>query len=60
MRDPIKAELRRHRQDHARKFNFDLAAICEGLREQSRNLQGIRLPPNRIGRKDENSLGDNP
>ncbi|MHC4517915.1 MAG: hypothetical protein ACYTAS_04950 [Planctomycetota bacterium] len=41
MRDPISAELHRSRQDHARKFNSDLAAMGTGLREQSRDHGGL-------------------
>lgn len=32
--DPIVEEVRRHREAHAAKFNFDLAAICRDLRQQ--------------------------
>jgi hypothetical protein len=32
MRDPIVEEVRKHRMDHTRKFNFDLAAICNDLK----------------------------
>jgi hypothetical protein len=48
MRDPIHEEIHRYREEHARKFNFDLAAICKDLRERSRDLQVVRLPPNKI------------
>ena len=48
MKDPINEELHRYREEHARRFNFDLAAICKDLKEQSRNLKVVRLPPKRI------------
>jgi hypothetical protein len=48
MKDPIHEELHRYREEHARKFNFDLAAICKDLRERSRDLKVVRLPPHRI------------
>ena len=34
MTDPIVAEVRKHRDEHARKFNYDLDAICADLIEQ--------------------------
>jgi hypothetical protein len=33
-----------YRAEHARKFNFGLAATCRDLKEQSRNLKTVRLP----------------
>ncbi len=33
-RDPIVEEVRRIRDEHARKFNYDLHAICEDFRWQ--------------------------
>ena len=51
MRDPINEEIHKYREEHARKFNFDLRAICEDLRamQRSSHLKVVRLPPNRIG-----------
>jgi len=60
MRDPINAELHRYRKEHARKFNFDLAAICKDLREQFRHPKTVRLPPKRIRRQDEDNARENP
>ncbi len=37
MRDPIVEEIRRIRQEHAKKFNFDLDAIFEDLKQKERN-----------------------
>ncbi len=50
MRDPINEEIHKYRQEHARKFNFDLAAICEDLRatQRSRDLKVVRLPAKKI------------
>jgi hypothetical protein len=31
--DPIVAEIRRYRAEHAAKYGHDLARICEALRE---------------------------
>lgn len=49
-KDPIVEEIRRHREQYAAQFNYDLHAICEDLR----SLQGkdgravVSLPPKRI------------
>ena len=58
MKDPIHEELHKYRKEHARKFNFDLAAICKDLRERSRDLKVVRLPPNRIGSKHKDKVGN--
>ena len=34
MNDPIVEEVRKHREQYAAKFNYDLAAICKDLRER--------------------------
>ena len=53
MKDPINEEIHKYRAEHARKFNFDLGAICEDLRamQRSSNLHVVRLPAKRIGPK---------
>ena len=53
MKDPINEEIHKCRAEHARKFNFDLAAICKDLRERSPDVKAIRLPPKRTCRKRE-------
>ena len=47
MKDPIVEEIRRHRDDHAKKFNYDLNAICADLIERQNNSghQLVRLKP---------------
>ncbi|HUT55810.1 MAG TPA: hypothetical protein VM658_20635 [bacterium] len=47
MNDPIVAEVRKHRMEHTRKFNGDLAAICEDLRKVQQNSghKIVRLRP---------------
>ena len=40
--DPIVAEVRRFREEHAKKFNYNLRAIYEDLIEQER-LSGRRF-----------------
>lgn len=47
MKDPINEEIHKYRQEHARKFNFDLGAICKDLKERSRDLKVVRLPAKR-------------
>ena len=34
MKDPIVEEVRKARQKHTEKFNYDLHLICEDLREK--------------------------
>ena len=34
MNDPIIDEIRKHRDEHAEKFNYDLKLICEDLRKK--------------------------
>ena len=48
--DPIVAEIRRIRNEHAAKFNFDIAAICEDIRrlEKESGGQYVSFPPRRV------------
>jgi len=50
MKDPIVEEVRRYRMEHTRKFNANLAAICEDLRslERKSGHKVVRLPPRRL------------
>ena len=32
MKDPIVAEIHRHRAAHGKRFNYDIHAICEDIR----------------------------
>jgi hypothetical protein len=34
--DPIVAEIRKVRDEHAAKFNYDIAAICDDIRRQEK------------------------
>jgi hypothetical protein len=47
--DPIVDEVRKAREEHARKFGNDLAAICRDLREQQARSgrKVVRLEPRR-------------
>lgn len=53
MNDPIVDEVRRHRDEHARRFNYDLRAICADLmaRQQKSGHRLVRLKPRAITRK---------
>jgi hypothetical protein len=47
MKDPIVAEVRKHRMQHTRKFNGDLTAICQDLRavQKASGHKIVRLRP---------------
>jgi hypothetical protein len=49
MRNPIVEEIRRIRQEHARKFHFDLDAIFEDLKDKERKSgrKTVTLKPRR-------------
>jgi len=60
MNDPIVAEVRKYRDEHARKFNYDLDAICADLvAKQEKRGRKIRrrdksatigsTPPRKLG-----------
>jgi len=51
-RDPIVEQVRRVRQRHAAKFDYDLEAICRDLKEGERKggRKIVSLPPKRTGR----------
>ena len=50
MKDPIVEQVRRYRMEHTRKFNADLAAICEDLRsiQRASGHKVVRLPARRL------------
>ncbi len=47
--DPIVAEIRKTRNEHAAKFNYDIAAICEDIRRQEKESgrEYVSYPPRR-------------
>jgi ABC-type Zn uptake system ZnuABC Zn-binding protein ZnuA len=47
MEDPIVEEVRKARQDHAKKFNHDLSEICKDLKkiEKKYEQRTVSLPP---------------
>jgi hypothetical protein len=48
--DPIVEEVRKHRQEHAERFNYDLDAIYEDLKRKERasHRKVVRRPPKPI------------
>ena len=48
--DPIVAEVRRVRQEHARRFGYDLRTIYDALKEQDEQAvcKKVSLSPKRI------------
>lgn len=47
--DPIVDEIRKYREEHAKKFNYDLRAIFEDLKkmEAAYSDRLVKLPPKR-------------
>ena len=47
LRDPIVEEVRGHRDEYAKRFNYDLRAICHDLKEQQERSgrKRVSLPP---------------
>ena len=51
-RDPIVEEVRKVRDAYAKKFNYDLDAICRDLQEKQRlSKKVISLPPKRPNKR---------
>lgn len=50
MRDPIVESVREAREEHAKKFDYDLHKICEDLRSKQKDCghRVVSLPPKRI------------
>lgn len=46
-KDPVVEEVRRIRERHAKKYSYDLDAICKALREDQRKSgrKVVSLPP---------------
>lgn len=53
MKDPIVEEIRRIRDEHARRFGYDLAAICADIRQHQRSCGHpvMRLTKKKEGHK---------
>ncbi len=54
-KDPIIEEVRKARDEYAKKFNYDLDAICRDLKaKQSKNKRNVvSFPPKLVKRKTE-------
>ncbi len=52
-KDPIVEEVRKIREKHATKFNYDLDAICRDLKEQERKSERkvVSLPAKKPTRR---------
>ena len=52
MRDPIVESVREAREEHAKKFNYNLHDICEDLRSKQKDCghKVVSLPPKRIAK----------
>ena len=50
MKDPIAAEVRRHRMEHTRRFRGALSAICADLRsiQSASGHKVVRLSPKKL------------
>jgi hypothetical protein len=50
MRDPIVESVREARDEHAKKFNYNVHEICEDLRSKQKACghEVVSLPPKRI------------
>lgn len=50
MKDPIVEEVRKYRMEHTKKFNADLASICEDLRSTQKDSghKVVRLPARKL------------
>ncbi len=49
MKDPFISEVRKYREEHSRKFNFDIHTICNDLRGYQKELyESSEIDENRI------------
>ena len=53
MKDPIVEKIRRFRNEHAKKFNYDLDAICEDFKAHQSHYTNrlVKLKPKKIADK---------
>ncbi len=54
MKDPIIEEIRKIRNEHAKRFNYNLNAICEDFisHQEQYGDRLVRLSPRRINKSD--------
>ncbi|MBI3469361.1 MAG: hypothetical protein HY000_40685 [Planctomycetes bacterium] len=50
LHDPIVEEVRKARDEYAKRFNYDLDAICRDLqmKQQARDKKVVSFPPKRV------------
>jgi hypothetical protein len=62
MKDPIVAEVRKHRWEHTRKFGGELTAICADLRsiQNASGHEVVRLAPQKLESTRASSRGGKP
>ena len=55
-KDPIVEEIRKFREAHAAKFNYDLEAICADLKKKEKvcGHEVVSFPPRRLIKKTGN------
>ncbi len=55
MNDPIIDEIRKYRDEHAKKFNYDLKLICDDLRKKqaARKANVVDLSSNNSAEKQQ-------
>jgi hypothetical protein len=60
MNDPIVEEIRRIRDEHAKKFGYDMAAICADIRrhQASSGHPVVRLTPKKTQAEETEETGD--
>jgi hypothetical protein len=60
MRDTIVDEVRKAREDYARRFNFDLDAICRDLRQkqQAAGAKVVSFPKRPVQRQSAGRKGE--
>ena len=54
MKDPIIAELRRIRDEHAARFNYDIHAMARDLQEREKNAPPgklVNFKPRKVAKK---------
>jgi len=60
LNDPIVEEIRKIRDEHAARFNYDIDAIFEDIKrsEKELGLPLVTLPPNRVAKPPANTSAD--
>lgn len=61
MNDPIVEEIRKYREEHAARFNYDLDTIIADIQrsQAARDWPIASFEPQRITKRSEDELGEN-